>query len=226
MIRALAFVVCLAAAPAAVADVAPEPEPRPGQSIVFDVYRGNAEFGEHRVEFSEEEDALKVDVSIRLRAGLGPITMFRYEHESTERWRGDELVSLRARTLKDGETYRVAAERTREGLRVRGEDEAGAFDELFQSAPPPSSHWHRYGVELDRMISTETGRPLPVDVQYLGEERIAGDGGTIRAHRFRVVSDITVDLWYDENGHWAGCAFEARGQSIRYVRRAPPQSFS
>ena len=69
----------------------PSPSPQAGEEIVFDVYRkGDVEFGSHTVSFSEDGGDLIATTSIRLRAGLGPVTVFRYEHDNTERWRDDQ----------------------------------------------------------------------------------------------------------------------------------------
>jgi hypothetical protein len=58
----------------------------------------------------------------------------------------------------------------------------------------------------------------------MGRESIYADGAWIEADRYRMQGALSVDLWYDLNGVWAKCAFDARGQQIEYVRRAPGQS--
>ena len=42
-------------------------------------------------------------------------------------------------------------------------------------------------------------------------------GEEIEATHYRLKSDITVDLWYDDQGRWVKLGFEARGQQIDYV---------
>lgn len=195
-----------------------------GEEIIFDVYRnGRTRFGTHSVRFQRDGEDLLADVSVELRAGLGPVTVFRYEHQSIERWRNNQLVGFSGRTLKDGETYIVQAVATPSGLDVDGRDAAG--DPVMAEYAPgllPSSHWRGYPAGLDEIFNTEHGTLMDTQVVYMGEDRIEADGGQIRAHRYRLSSSLTVDLWYDENGRWAGCEFEARGQVIRYVRRANP----
>lgn len=198
--------------------------PGAGEEIVFDVYRnGRTRFGTHSVRFQRDGGDLLADVSIELRAGLGPVTVFRYEHQSIERWRNDQLVGFSGRTLKDGETYTVQAVATPTGLDVDGRDPDG--DPVMAEYAPgllPSSHWRGYPAGLEAIFNTEHGTLMETEVVYMGEDLIEADGGQIRAHRYRLSSSLTVDLWYDENGRWAGCEFEARGQVVRYVRRANP----
>ena len=204
--------------------VAPMPMPSAGEEIVFDVYRnGDTPFGTHALSFEQDGSDLLVSVDIELRAGLGPITVFRYQHQSTERWREGRLIGLRSETFKDGETYEVLAQRNGDSLDVQGEaPEIGPVSLEFPLSVLPSSHWHGYTTGEYAILNTEHGDELGVRVEYLGEDLLEADGERIPARRYRLISDLTVDLWYDENGRWAGCEFEARGQTVRYVRRADP----
>lgn len=222
MIRWLVFSMALFGFSPSAAASDPAPQPEPGDRIVFDVYRnGGTPFGTHTVEFSEDQGDLIASVSIRLRAGLGPITVFRYEHDSTERWRDGRLVSKRGRTLKDGETYTVSASLEGGALRVAGvSPEGDATLERLDPAILPSSHWHGYPEGMPAMMNTEHGNVMETEVEYLGLGQIEADGRTIAAHHYRLSSSLVVDLWYDDEGRWAGCAFEARGQQVRYVRRS------
>ncbi|MED5550434.1 MAG: DUF6134 family protein [Pseudomonadota bacterium] len=174
----------------------------PPADIVFDVLRNGQDFGRHEVRFDAGQDgALLVDIDIELRAGLGPITVFRYEHSSEEVWRDGQLVSLEAETLKDGDRVAVDVER----------GDTGLIDLM------PSSHWLGYDPAERRILNTETGEPMPVEIEDLGVETIETASGMIEARHIRMTGTLTVDLWYDAQGRWVGCAFEARGQSIRYV---------
>ena len=202
----------------------PDPSPQAGEEIVFDVYRkGDVDFGTHTVSFSDDGGDLIATTTIRLRAGLGPVTVFRYEHDNTERWRNDQLVAMDARTLKDGDTFEVSVRSTGEGLQVDGKDPDGeAVSQTVAAGILPSSHWHGYPASMTEMLNTEHGTIMDTTVEFLGETEIEGDGGMIPVKHYRLSSSLTVDLYYDENGRWAGCEFDARGQSVRYVRRADP----
>lgn len=223
MIRSFFASLVLALGIGAPASLASPVEPQGGEVIAFDVFRGNSSFGTHEVRFEREGDELVATISVRLRAGLGPVTVFRYEHDATERWRDGELVAKTARTLKDGNTYRVEARRNGDGLEVEGVlPDRTPHEAEFPLDVTPSSHWRGYDVTLDSILNTEHGDAMDVVITAYGMEEIEVDGTTIQARRIRLEGTLTVDLWYDENGYWAGCEFEARGQQIRYVRRANP----
>lgn len=201
-----------------------EYQPTDGERIVFDVYREGKEFGTHELTFVRAENGdLTVGVEIRLRAGFGPITVFRYEHDSTETWRNNELIAFNGRTLKDGETYQVGAVLEEGVLKVDGEGpDRGPFEQSFPAGILPSSHWHGYRAGNYELLNTEFGTPLEAVIEYVGEAEIEADGGTIRTDHYELRSSLELDLWYDESGRWVACAFTARGQTITYVRRSDP----
>lgn len=200
----------------------PDYQPVAGEVIEFDVYRGDSRFGSHEIVFDWSNDVLVTEATIRLRAGLGPITLFRYEHDAREEWRDGKLVYLESRTLKDGDRLEVQINRDENLYEVdRSVPDLSASLELAASLLP-SSHWHGYPVSMKSMVNTETGERMDVEMTFIGREEIEADGGTIIADRYRLEGSLVLDLWYDENGRWAGCEFEARGQRIRYVRRSNP----
>lgn len=175
--------------------------------VAFDVYRNGSPFGSHVVRFDDQADgSLQVRVDIELRAGFGPVTVFRYQHQSEEVWIDNDLVSLTASTLKDGEWTRV---------RLGPGDTQ--FDDL--AGLTPSSHWSGYPPGLPLVLNTETGEPMPVEIEELGTESIPTPTGRIEARRIRMAGSVVVDLWYDLDGRWVGCAFSVRGQDIEYRLR-------
>jgi len=191
--------VALSLAPPALGDT-------PGD-VAFDVYRNGSPFGQHVVRFDDQADgSLQVMVDIELRVGFGPLTVFRYEHEAEEIWVEEDLVSLSASTLKDGERVQVRLTRSD----TRDEGLAGLV---------PSSHWSGYPPGLPAALNTETGEPMPVEIEEFGIESIRTEAGQIDARRIRMTGSVVVDLWYDLNGRWVGCAFSVRGQDIEYRLR-------
>lgn len=171
--------------------------------IAFDVFRNGQPFGEHVLDFEREADRTRVDVRIRLRAGLGPLTLFRYEHDAREVWQGDALEALESQTRKDGEEFRVGLDEAQ--LAVLG---------------MPSSHWRGYALGSSSLINTETGDVLDVVVEDLGLDLVAlPDGRRVDARHLRMTGSVVLDLWYDTDGNWVQCRFTIRGQEIEYRLR-------
>lgn len=190
--------------------------PSPGDVIAFDVLRQGSEFGTHVVRFKEAGDgSLEVVVDVDLKAGLGPITLFRYQLDATETWKDGKLVALEGRVNDDGTRERVMARVQDDALEVDGDGFEGRIDRPIL----PASHWNVAQTEAQTLLSSENGELIDVKVERLGREVIKAGGVQVEANKFLMDSDIDVTLWYDDQGRWLKLAFEARGQAIEYVLR-------
>ncbi len=192
-------------------------EPAGGEVIEFNVFRKGQPFGEHKLSFERSANGdLKVENDIRLTARFGPIVVYRYRHQSTETWSDGRLIALEGETRKEGDDFDVNATADGDALNVMGTLFEGAVDPQIV----PSSHWNRAEVYSDRILSSESGELLEVSTSQIGRETLEIGGEAVDATRYRLVSDLTVDLWYDQEGRWVKCAFEARGQNIEYVLKS------
>lgn len=193
-------------------------KPGDGDRLVFDVFRDGSKFGTHAVSFSMSGDTLTVDSDIELKVAIGPLTLFHYVHDVTERYSAGRLVSVAARTKKDGKWKELSAAAAEGGLNVMG----AAFRGLLKGAVIPSTHWNIAQMKQPAMFSTETGAMLPMTVVDMGIERVRVGAGTIEARKYLVKSELEAAFWYDASGRWVKCAFEAEGSKIDYVLRALP----
>ncbi len=187
--------------------------------LVFEVTRNGEPFGQHVVTVTGADDALRAQSRVTLRAGIGPLTVFRLEQTCSETWSEGVLRSLTCSTLKDGRRTQVHAVSQDGRLRVSGAD--GETD--FPLGVFPTSWWTRPPAGTSTLLDTETGEAMQVRVTNLGRETISVGGQRIQADRIRVRGTLTADLWYDTQGRWVGCEFTARGQRVEY-RLATPRS--
>jgi len=209
----------------ALADTAPAPNaaaassspvwtPKDGDEIRFDVLRNGKPFGSHSVSFDLAPDGtLTATTDVRLKAGLGPITVFKYELDATETWKQGQLVGLTGAVDDSGKDGFVEASRDGETLQVEGTEYSGAVPLGIL----PSSHWNIAQTEATQLLSTEDGELIKVNVEDKGADTVMVDGQAVEARRYLMDSDIDVDLWYDDQGRWVKLAFEARGQQIEYA---------
>lgn len=208
---AFAFSLLVGISPAQASDLSWTPQD--GDVLDFKVLRKGKEFGRHKVSFSRDGDRFEVQNDIELEVKIGPFRAFYYGHESTELWENGQLVSMEGTTRKDGDDLTMRATRENGAISVVGTNYTGSAD----AGIIPSSHWNMGEVQSDVILSSEGGELLPVEIEYLGEEQIVASGETITADRYRLNSELSVDLWYDKSGRWVKCSFEARGQTIEYV---------
>jgi hypothetical protein len=192
--------------------------PANGDEISFKVLRKGNDFGTHKMSFSgDPDDELVVTSEVSLRAGLGPITAFRYTLETQETWQDGVLVGLSGTTNDNGDRLQVEADKQGDSLKVTGSEYSGVVDLGIL----PSSHWHKGQVAASRILSTEDGEVLSVSSQRVGRETISVAGRQVEADRYLLKSDIDLDLWYDTQNRLVKLAFVARGQNIEYVLTEP-----
>ncbi|MEZ6001162.1 DUF6134 family protein [Hyphomonas sp.] len=213
----------LATSGPAVADNVPSGDgfawtPRDGDVIRFDVRRQGKPFGTHEVRFEVLPDGtIEAHTNVTLRAGIGPIPLYRYELQSTERWQDGLLVGLQGEVYKDGKAGSVTARAEGDVIEVEGT----GFDGTVPLTTVPASHWNMAQTEASTLLSSENGQLIDVSVRLKGRETLEIAGVAVEANKFLLDSDIDVTLWYDDAGRWLKLSFSARGQQIDYVLQAP-----
>jgi hypothetical protein len=190
-------------------------KPAHGEKLAFDVLRDGGALGTHVVSFAREGDTLTVKTAVELKVAFGPLTLFDYAHDVTEKYLRDKLTWVGSRTKKDGKWKTLSAEAVEGGIDVKG----AKFKGLLKGMVIPSTHWNADEMKQAAMFSTETGEMLPMKVVDRGIEKIKAAGTTIDARRFDVTSELVASFWYDANGRWVKCAFTAEGSKIEYVLR-------
>lgn len=189
-------------------------QPKAGDVISFTVLREGKPFGSHAVRFSESADgSLVATTQVSLKAGVGPVTLFRYKLDATEIWLNGQLQKVSGSVDDDGKKRSVTATRKGNALNVSGSD----FKGVAPAGVVPASHWNYAQTQTGKLLSTEDGEILNVKVVNKGRETIKVGKKSIEATRYLMDSAVDVDLWYDDDGRWVKLAFEARGQQIEYV---------
>ncbi|MFN7163987.1 MAG: DUF6134 family protein [Hyphomonas sp.] len=189
-------------------------QPQAGDVISFNVLREGKPFGSHAVRFSEGADGtLVATTKVSLKAGLGPITVFRYQLDATETWLDGQLQKVSGAVNDDGKKGTVSATRKGDAMNVSGTE----FKGMAPAGIVPASHWNYAQTQTGKLLSTEDGEILTVKVIPKGRETIKAGNKSIEANRYLMDSALDVDLWYDDDGRWVKLAFEARGQQIEYV---------
>lgn len=193
-------------------------QPSAGDEIRFRVLRQGNPFGSHSVSFeSGPDDSLVARTRVELRAGLGPVALFRYDLLASEIWKDGQLVSVEGELRVDGNRQSMRAARVGDALAVEGSG--------FRGEAPgdiiPASHWNYAQMKGNTILSTEDGELIGVNILPQGRETVMAGGRPVEANRYRMDSDIDVDLWYDDEGRWIKLAFQARGQRIEYILDQP-----
>jgi hypothetical protein len=192
--------------------------PRDGDVIRFDVRRQGKPFGTHEVKFDVLPDGtIEAHTYVKLRAGLGPIPLYRYDLQATERWQDGRLIGLEGEVYKDGKEGSVTAQADGDGIDIDGT----GYDGTASASIVPASHWNIAQTQARVLLSSENGQLIDVSVRPEGREMLEIAGESVEANKFLLDSDIDVTLWYDDAGRWLKLSFSARGQEIDYILETP-----
>ena len=180
----------------------------------FRVTLDDREIGQHRFTLSTRESGereLRSEARFDVRVLF--IDAFRYRHEARERWQGDCLRALEARTDTNGTVESVQA-RTQGG---RLAVEAGSRRETHEGCVMSFAYWNPRMLEARQLLNSQTGELLPVRVTRLGEEPIEAGGRVVNAQRHRIEAPkLSIDLWYAGDQWLALESPAAGGRRLRY----------
>jgi len=137
-------------------------------SLLFTVSLDGRDIGEHRFELVERGEARELLSEARFRVSVLGIPAYRYEHQATERWRGDCLEAL--------------VSSTRDGLKRY------AVDWRAQRGCTMSfAYWNPRILGEKALLNAQTGELEPVRVTPLG-------AGAYRVQG----RELAIELRYDE----------------------------
>lgn len=138
---------------------------------------------------------------------------FRYDHRATERWRGDCLESMSARTRQNGRVETVEAARDGEALLVR----TPRGEQRLRGCVRSFAYWNPDILRGGALLNAQTGESVSVSVTPLGRETLNVRGRPESTRRYRLSGpDIAIDLWYDGAGDWVALESRVRGGVLRY----------
>ncbi len=190
----------------------------PAQTWNFRVFLDDAEIGKHRFTLREDGGERVLTSEARFAVKIAFITAYRYLHDAQERWRGNCLAGLTARTNDDGKKNAVdgTLETTQGGERLIVTD--GSRRTVLDGCAMTFAYWNPEMLKQGRLLNTQTGETTPVKITAVGEETIAVRGAPVLARRYQVSGPPQpIDLWYSAAGEWLGLeSTVGGGRRLRY----------
>jgi hypothetical protein len=165
----------------------------------FRAFLDDAPIGYHRFTLSGEGAARELKSETRFEVKVLFITAYRYVHDATERWRGNCLESITARTDDNGERSVVEASGNADGLVVTGTGGRETLPACIMSF----AYWNPQMLRQARLLNAQTGKFEAVKVALVGEETITVRGAAVNAKRYRITGPKNpIDLWYSAADEW------------------------
>lgn len=201
--------------------------PTASASWDFDVRLDGKPIGTHRFVVEGEPGARTVRSLARFDVKLLGLTVFRYRHEASERWRGDCLQTIQSRTDDDGKPVEV-----NKTFNVRGPSTASASASAVAETDCLMSYayWHPALVRQQRLLNPQTGEVDEVRIERLPDASLAVAGREVEAMRWRLTATPPaaagkpaqrqqLTLWRDRSdGRWIGLDAVVKGGRVLSYR--------
>ncbi len=180
----------------------------------FRVFLDDAEIGYHRFSLLGDGPEQRLESEARYNVKFLYVTVYRYAHDSRERWQGHCLKQVEANTQDNGKMLAVRG--TQDGERfvvtgTRGQANLPACVMTF-------AYWNPDLLGQSRLLNVQTGEYMDVQVRVLGEENLTVRGAAQRTLRYALETrDFRIDLWYSPNKEWLALESSTEGgRKIRY----------
>ncbi len=165
----------------------------------FNVYLDGKEIGQHRFAAVTANGQLELTSEASFNVRFLFFNAYKYRHVANEKWQGDCLVSLVARTEENRQISLVAGRKLDDGFAVDGPQ--GKL-----KLPPCTmtfAYWNPQMLKRQRLLNPQTGEFQEVRIDSFGQETITVRGRPVRAERYRLTATkMQIDLWYSLDQEW------------------------
>ena len=180
----------------------------PCNVIGFKVFHNGGLIGEHHLNFTQNGDALRIDISVQASGRIAGLIPFSYQAAVTERWLGGVFQSVDSQVNDNGNLLQVHAHKV-----------AGGYDVTSTNHDHPEKCWPEYTAPANTLpltywnkamlygtiLNIQTGHCYPATVTSPGWENLpTANDGMLLAQRFDVTGKLHLSVWYDQTSQWAG----------------------
>ncbi|MGE0383707.1 MAG: DUF6134 family protein [Gammaproteobacteria bacterium] len=183
----------------------------------FDVFLDERRIGAHEFTITADAAGEIAQVAADFNVRVLFLDLYRYKHRNLERWQGPCLHAVDATTDDNGETSRVQARRSGDGLQV----EAAQGSQVFEGCVMSFAYWNPRILQATHLFNPQTGELAAVEIEALGPQTIQVRGAPALAERYRLRGEkFAIDLWYSPQGDWLRLEADAAGERrLRYELR-------
>jgi hypothetical protein len=185
------------------------------QEWQFRVYLDDRPIGYHAFRVTRDGQHKHIRSRADFDVTFFKIPFFKYRHENNEHWKNQCLTSISSETDQNGENFSVTGTAGEQGFRLV----SNQGDTTLPPCVSTFAYWDRSFLRNDRLLNSQTGEYLEVNVDSLGKQSIRVYDTDITANHYRLTAEaLDIDLWYSAAGQWLGLqSTTSKGRVLRYV---------
>jgi hypothetical protein len=158
-------------------------------------------------------DDTEVRTELKVAVRMLGIVVYRQEAHRTERWHGQRMVGFDSVTVTDGDRLEVHGEARDGGFLIRSP--SGTV--MAPANVHPSNPWSPMVLNSDAMMSTKTGKLIPVRVSGGEIEPVSLAGSTFRAHQYQIDGLHRDFVWFSDDGVPVAFRSDENGTMVDFV---------
>lgn len=191
----------------------------PGESVMdhewnFAVYLDEKRIGYHNFQLEDRHGARLLTTEADFRVRFLFFTAYQYQHTNREVWREKCLQEIHSTTNANGTPFSVKGSGTDTGITIETRQSA----DTLQGCIKTFAYWDPTILQATRLLNSQTGELLPVNVEQVAEELIEVRGQPTQAARFRLTArNMELDVWYSRDWRWLALESTIKGgRKLRY----------
>jgi frataxin-like iron-binding protein CyaY len=181
----------------------------------FRVFLDDKEIGYHHFHLMRNGDHEHLTTEAEFEVSFLGIPLFTYSHKNVERWSNQCLQHIASSTDENGKQFRVEGNVNGEVFQLTTHSGSTTLPACVSTF----AYWDKSFLEHNRLLNSQTGDYLNVEVEYLGPDSVRVRNTDTSAHRYKLSTDKAgIELWYSQDDHWVALQSTTRsGRVLRYI---------
>jgi hypothetical protein len=185
----------------------------------FRVLLDDKEIGYHDFTVTSQGKREVVESRAEFDVRLLFVPVYSYRHQNTEVWHDGCLTRIRARTDDNGKNYDVRGELGPHSFQLVTQDDTQS---LSRDCVMTFAYWRRDFLKQPRLLNSQTGELIEVEVQPLEDVSYSLPSGAVQADGYRIRArheELDIRVWYArDGGKWLALESTVKGgRTLTYL---------
>jgi hypothetical protein len=144
------------------------------------------------------------------------LTLFEYQHDNVELWKGNCLNSIESNTNNNGIQLQVSGQQSDNSFTIESSNGASKLPACVMTF----AYWNPQFLDQSKALNSQNGKYVDISVSEPITETLNLNGHRKLARRYDLnAGELDLQLWYSEKNEWLALASEVKGGRILKYQR-------